>query len=44
MVTTLVTDDAAGPDTLEELRACGMEVVFAGKQIAERAGQPETVK
>lgn len=37
MVTTLVTDDAASPDALEQLQACGVQITFAGKQVAEPA-------
>ncbi len=44
MVTTLVTDDAASPDALEQLQACGTQITFAGKQVAELAGQTETVQ
>ena len=44
MVTTMVTDDAAPPDALEQLQAQGVQVIFAGKQMAEREDQPETVK
>ena len=44
MVTTMVTDDAAPLDTLKQLQAQGVQVLFAGKQVAEREGQPETVK
>ncbi|HEY6541556.1 MAG TPA: DeoR/GlpR family DNA-binding transcription regulator [Ktedonobacteraceae bacterium] len=44
MVTTLVTDDAASPDALEQLQACGVQITFAGKQVAELAGQTETVQ
>ena len=43
MVTTLVTDDAASPDALEQLQARGVEVSFAGKQAGNLEGQPETV-
>jgi DeoR/GlpR family transcriptional regulator of sugar metabolism len=43
MVTTLVTDDAASPDALEQLQACGLHIAFAGTQATERAGEPETV-
>jgi DeoR/GlpR family transcriptional regulator of sugar metabolism len=41
MVTTLVTDDAASPEMLEQLQICGMKITFAGKHISEREGQPD---
>lgn len=44
MVTTLVTDEAAPPDALESLQACGVQITFAGKQVDERSGEPETVQ
>ncbi len=43
LVTTLVTDDAASPDALEQLQARGVQVTSAGKQVSEREDQPETV-
>jgi DeoR family transcriptional regulator, fructose operon transcriptional repressor len=39
MVTTLVTDDAAPPEMLAQLQACGMQVIFAGKRTSERASE-----
>ncbi|HVB74016.1 MAG TPA: DeoR/GlpR family DNA-binding transcription regulator [Ktedonobacteraceae bacterium] len=48
MVTTLVTDEAASAEILDQLRACGMQVTIAGKHRTEREEQsgiqPETVK
>ena len=43
LVTTLVTDDAASPDALEQLQALGVQVTSAGKQVSELEDQPETV-
>jgi DeoR/GlpR family transcriptional regulator of sugar metabolism len=43
LVTTLVTDDAASPDALEQLQTSGVQVTIAGKQVSEREDQPETV-
>ena len=39
MVTTLVTDDAAPPEMLAQLQACGMQVTIAGKHTSERASE-----
>ncbi|TMF48208.1 MAG: DeoR/GlpR transcriptional regulator [Chloroflexi bacterium] len=41
MVTTLVTDEAAAQEMLDQLQACGMQVTLAGKGAPERAGQPD---
>ena len=39
MVTTLMTDDAAAPEMLAPLQACGMQVTIAGKHTSERASE-----
>jgi DeoR/GlpR family transcriptional regulator of sugar metabolism len=39
MVTTLVTDEAAPPEMLAQLQACGMQVTIAGKHTSERASE-----
>ena len=35
LVTTLLTDEAAPPNMLEQLQACGVQVTIAGKQVTE---------
>src|SRR3989441_1901883 len=39
MVTTLVTDDAAPPEMLDQLQVCGMQVTLAGKHAPECASE-----
>jgi DeoR/GlpR family transcriptional regulator of sugar metabolism len=39
MVTTLVTDDDAPPEMLDQLRVCGVQVTIAGKHTPERASE-----
>ena len=41
MVTTLVTDEAAPPEMLDQLQACGMQITLARKSTPEREGQPD---
>ncbi len=39
MVTTLVTDDSAPPEMLDQLRVCGVQVTLAGKHTPGRASE-----